>query len=327
LTEPKKREENESHSLPCQRSSLSVRIGSYCCPILSIADSLVPETSAFTYDALNRLTGVSGPLSESYTYDSEGRLASKTGMGTISYTNASHWYAAPASTNRNFSYDANGNMTGRTISGTSYTLGYDAENRLVSVSGGTTASFKYDGDGQMQSICLSDCFTIASNRIVGTVGSKTSEYIGNYFEKDGETQVFRLSNWQSQLPGCTSTMKKYYYVGSVRVAVKAGTTLSYLLGDHGVCACANTGSTSITTNNAGTKTAELRYRAVANNALRYSLKKSRFAGFPGVKTATQAARPRPPSISRVCGCANRGRANRARLGCISTKLAGIMLRI
>jgi hypothetical protein len=70
----------------------------------------------------------------------------------------------------------------------------------------------------------------------------------------------------------------------MRVAMKVGTTLSYLLGDHGVCACANTGSTSITTNNAGTKTAVLRYRVVANNALRYSLKKSRFAGFPGVET-------------------------------------------
>jgi uncharacterized protein (DUF433 family) len=70
----------------------------------------------------------------------------------------------------------------------------------------------------------------------------------------------------------------------MRVAMKVGTTLSYLLGDHGVCACANTGSTSITTNNAGTKTAVLRYRAVANNALHYSLKKSHFAGFPGVET-------------------------------------------
>jgi hypothetical protein len=183
-------------------------------------------------------------------------------------------------------------MTGRTISGTAYTLTYDAENRLVSVSGGTTASFKYTGDGQMQSMCFSDCFTIASNRIVGTAGGVTTTYIGNYFEKDGETQVFRLSNWLCQLPGSTTTMKKYYYVGSVRVAVKAGTTLSYLLGDHGVCACANTGSTSITTNNAGTK------------------------------TATQAAPPRPPSISRVCGCANRGSANRAKLGCTFTGHAG-----
>jgi hypothetical protein len=32
-----------------------------------------------------------------------------------------------------------------TISGTGYTLGYDAENRLVSVSGGAPASFIYDG--------------------------------------------------------------------------------------------------------------------------------------------------------------------------------------
>ena len=45
-------------------------------------------------------------------------------------------------------YDANGNMTKR-IAGDNNTFEftYDAENRLVSVSGSATASFVYDGDG------------------------------------------------------------------------------------------------------------------------------------------------------------------------------------
>ena len=46
-----------------------------------------------------------------------------------------------------YSYDANGNQMTRNVSGSSYTLGYDAENRLVSVSGAATATFYYDGDG------------------------------------------------------------------------------------------------------------------------------------------------------------------------------------
>jgi hypothetical protein len=49
-------------------------------------------------------------------------------------------------------------------------------------------------------------------------------------------------------------MVKYYYAGGTRVAVRVGTTLSYLLGDH-------LGSTSITVNTSGTKIAELRYKA------------------------------------------------------------------
>ncbi len=107
----------------------------------------------------------------------------------------------------------------------------------------------------MQSICLSDCRAIASNRIKGTAGGVTTTYIGNYFE------------WT----GSTSTMKKYYYVGAVRIGMKAGATLSYLLSDH-------LGSTTITTNSSGAFSAELRYKPVANNERRYSLKKSRSGG-------------------------------------------------
>lgn len=40
---------------------------------------------------------------------------------------------------RRYSGQTNGNMTTRTASGSTYTLGYDAENRLTSVSGAATA--------------------------------------------------------------------------------------------------------------------------------------------------------------------------------------------
>ena len=38
-----------------------------------------------------------------------------------------------------YSYDCNGNMTGRTVGGVTYSLIYDAENRLQQVKQGSTA--------------------------------------------------------------------------------------------------------------------------------------------------------------------------------------------
>ena len=38
-------------------------------------------------------------------------------------------------------YDANGNMTSRTVGMTTYTLGYDTENRMTSLSGGGLSVF------------------------------------------------------------------------------------------------------------------------------------------------------------------------------------------
>jgi RHS repeat-associated protein len=49
-------------------------------------------------------------------------------------------------------------------------------------------------------------------------------------------------------------MKKYYYAGGARVAMRVGSTLSFLLTDH-------LGSTAITASSSGAKSAELRYKA------------------------------------------------------------------
>jgi len=120
-----------------------------------------------------------------------------------------------------YSYDNNGNQVTRNVGGSSYTLSYDAENRLTAVSGAATATFVYDGDG---------------NRVRATVGTTTA-YVGNHFE------------WT----GSTSNMKKYYYAGATRVAMRTGSsTINYLLGDH-------LGSQAITTNSSGVKSAEVRY--------------------------------------------------------------------
>ena len=74
----------------------------------------------------------------SYTYSAS--VACTGGNRTIPHT-------VSAAGGNSYAYDCNGNMTQRVVGG-AYNLAYDAENRLTTVSGGTTASFDYDGDGK-----------------------------------------------------------------------------------------------------------------------------------------------------------------------------------
>ncbi len=119
-------------------------------------------------------------------------------------------------------------MTTRTVGTTTYTQGWDAENRLVTVSGaGVSASFSYDGDGM---------------RVKGTVNGTVTAYVGNWFE------------WT----GSTSTMKKYYYAGAQRIAMRTGSGtgtsgLLWIIGDH-------LGSTSEVANYDGSFHSQRRYR-------------------------------------------------------------------
>jgi RHS repeat-associated protein len=116
------------------------------------------------------------------------------------YGNAAHKHAVTAvSGGHSYAYDANGNLTSRTTGGQSVTLTYDAENRLVSVSGAVSASFVYDGDGR---------------RVKATVSGVTSYYVGDYYEVAG------------------GVVKKYYSAGGQRIAVRSGGVLHWLLADH-----------------------------------------------------------------------------------------------
>jgi RHS repeat-associated protein len=116
-------------------------------------------------------------------------------------------------------YDANGNMTLRLKDGARYFLAYDAESRLTSVSGTVSASFAYNGDGQ---------------RVTYTIGATITTYIGGYFE------------WQGGVG------KSYYFAGAQRIAMRTGTDLKFLLGDH-------LGSTSVTALASGAFDTETRY--------------------------------------------------------------------
>jgi RHS repeat-associated protein len=74
--------------------------------------------------------------------------------------------------------------------------------------------------------------------VKATVGGVTTVYIGNHFE------------WS----GSTGTMVKYFYAGTQRVAMKKGSTVYFLLGDH-------LGSTSWVVTASGGLHSEQRYDA------------------------------------------------------------------
>jgi hypothetical protein len=58
-------------------------------------------------------------------------------------------------------------MTTRLVNGQAFNLAYDAENRMVQVSGAVNETFQYNGDGQ---------------QVIATQGVTPTVYIGSYFE-------------------------------------------------------------------------------------------------------------------------------------------------
>ncbi|MBK9095277.1 MAG: hypothetical protein IPM84_21465 [Anaerolineae bacterium] len=94
------------------------------------------------------------------------------------------------------------------------TLTYDAENRLTAMSGGVTASYVYDGDG---------------NRVKETISG------------------VRRSSWATPTKWTTARSRSIS-TPATRVAMRTGdSTINYLLGDH-------LGSTALTLNSAGNRT-------------------------------------------------------------------------
>jgi RHS repeat-associated protein len=204
--------------------------------VLIITDTLAGQVQSFVYDDVDRMTGVSGAYSASYGYNAIGNITwwdDGTGVNYFYESNKPHAVTdvgvPPSYFKGRYSYDANGNMITRTVGSTTYGLSYDAENRLTQVVSGTlTTSFGYDADGK---------------RVKATVGTTTTVYIGDYYEQTG------------------STVKKYYYAGGQRVAMRENSSLYWLLTDH-------LGSTAITANQSGGKHGELRYKAFGET--RYS---------------------------------------------------------
>lgn len=107
-----------------------------------------------------------------------------------------------------------------------YNLIYDSENRMVKVLKGTTpiAAYIYDGDG------------VRVRQVLTDTGVTATVFVKNYYEQSG------------------TTITKYYYAGSQRVAVRTGSDVRYLFGDH-------LGSTSVSADLSGGSITRQLYKA------------------------------------------------------------------
>ena len=174
------------------------------------------QKQCFGYDGLDRLVSAKVGLNndtcigsvmdveysdETYTYDpNNGNLLSKTGVGTYTYGNLDHVHAVTATQNGSlYEYDANGNQTTRVIDSITYTLSYDAENRLVSVCWTVlniahTMTLVIDGDG---------------NRVKSILDGTTTTFAGTHYEVTG------------------SAVTKYSYSGASRNAMRLSIGVFY----------------------------------------------------------------------------------------------------
>lgn len=217
------------------------------------------QTTTFGYDALDRLTSASGAYTATYSYSPDGNLLNKS-EGGVSTSLGYPPDNSPAPTVRphaavtvtvggtqqTYNYDANGNLTHRP----GQTLSYDAEHRLIGVSGPVTATYSYDGDGQL---------------VRRDTAEGTTLYLGPYLEAfapahppepplpptppPGLTHRHYLplvSQWGLQVNGQTPQLTKYYLVNGQRIAVRTGSApVIYLYQD----ALGSTSATSANTNN------------------------------------------------------------------------------
>ena len=198
--------------------------------VKQIANSIAGETSIYGYDDLNRLTSWTlNSITEEYSYDSQGNLDVKNGLD-LEYEDANHVHAVThIGSTQKYWYDQNGNQVTRIVGADTYTLVYDAENRMIEVKKNdvTMAQFDYNGDGQ---------------RVKSIVNAETIYFAGGHFE----------------LNATTSEVTKHYFAGMSRIAVRKyivpqSTTLTYLLGDH-------LGSTSLAVDASTGDVVETRYK-------------------------------------------------------------------
>ena len=176
--------------------------------------ALTEETTSYTfgYDGLGRLTSAYG---RTYSYDGANRLTTFNGQ-SYGYGDAGPNHAVDRIGDFDrFDYDANGNMVTRNKGlDSQQTLVWDAENRLSEVQ---------DNDGDVVERYWYD---VGGSRVKKTSGTTTTyTFFGHYEE---------------EVTGGVTTAISHYSFGGLRIAVKRGSALYHLHGDH-------LGSTSLTT--------------------------------------------------------------------------------
>ena len=164
-------------------------------------------TEDFTYDNLNRLTGVTlnSVQGSTYQYDSIGNITNKSDVGSYTYgENGAGPHAVTTAGANTYTYDPNGNQ----ITGGGRTVAYSSYNKPTLITkGNVTREFKYGPDraryqqiateGTASGTVLEDNFTSGSltNWTQGTAGTLSIEndpVVGNVVHKASNSTATTL---------------------------------------------------------------------------------------------------------------------------------------
>ncbi|WP_238701871.1 RHS repeat domain-containing protein [Mariprofundus erugo] len=160
--------------------------------LTSRSDGVMNWTESFSYDALNRITGVSGPAVKSYAYDAIGNITNKSDVGAYTYGDPKHVHAVTQAGGNTYTYDANGNM----LSGGGRTLTWTSFDRPASISTANAyVSMGYDANHTRIS---------KTNTITGEV----TRYIGGDFEEVSLAGVIKAKHYIQSGNGLVAIMEQ-----------------------------------------------------------------------------------------------------------------------
>jgi RHS repeat-associated protein len=207
--------------------------------LITLVDNLNGITHSHTYDSLDRLltaigTG-SNPYSQSYQYDRIGNITYKSDVGSYSYTYLNKPHAVRYAGNISLKYDANGNMSQRSVSGgirLDITYNYDNKPNLVKRNGSSYVKFTYDGNAQRvkkynyntgQSVLyFGELYEIRGGAGTIHLFAGTERVASVFF--DGRTQFFHKNHLGSSMVitdqiGDPTERMEYFPFGTYREAI------------------------------------------------------------------------------------------------------------
>ncbi len=125
--------------------------------VSNVTDTRPGFSAGYTYNPLDRLTGVTGFGATSFTYDAQGnRLTKGTGSSLVTYMYAAATNRLTSATSPlgvpetgTFTYDFVGNLATHTAGADTFTYTYTARNQMATarLNEGPTTSYTYDADG------------------------------------------------------------------------------------------------------------------------------------------------------------------------------------
>jgi RHS repeat-associated protein len=171
----------------------------------SMTDNVTADTTSYVYDTWSRLTradrSATGAVDFQYAYDPVGNMTSKTLSGTSTTFNYNAANQLTSSGSTTFSYDGNGNLTG---SSAGLSLSYNAKSQTTSITpaGGSPVGLSYaDATQDERTAKGSTAFT---NHLLG-LGRETGPQTVQYRWNDAFTEPFALTSEQIGT-------NRYYYL-------------------------------------------------------------------------------------------------------------------